>query len=215
IHEARRAGLDVTGQVGAKSIGVLFGFETSRNPFDNHPAWLPLAPLKPRERYERLLDDPALRQRLVSERPTDALTAWFDQAFRRTFALGPALDYEPEASQSLAARTQREGTSPWALALDALMAETRSDWSKTPEDTSLLQALCNADSPLPPLRFDCGRDDPFIEANRQLHADLQSAGIAHAYAEHAGGHGWGYWAQHLEDTLRFFGGACMQRRTST
>ncbi|MDO8296933.1 MAG: amidohydrolase family protein, partial [Caulobacter sp.] len=123
IHAARRAGLNVTGQVGAKSIGVLFGFETSRNPFENHPAWLQLAPLAPRARYERLRDDAALRQRLVDERPSDALTAWFDQAFRRSFALGPALDYEPDASQSLVARAQREGTSPWALALDALMAD--------------------------------------------------------------------------------------------
>jgi len=123
IHAARRDGLDVTGQVGAKSIGVLFGFETSRNPFDHHPAWLPLASLAPRALYERLRDDAALRQRLVDERPTDALTTWFDQAFRRTFALGPALDYEPEASQSLVARAQRDGISPWALALDALMAD--------------------------------------------------------------------------------------------
>jgi len=123
IHAARRDGLDVTGQVGAKSIGVLFGFETSRNPFDHHPAWLPLASLAPRARYERLRDDAGLRQRLVDERPTDALTTWFDQAFRRTFALGPALDYEPDASQSLVARAQRDGTSPWALALNALMAD--------------------------------------------------------------------------------------------
>jgi N-acyl-D-aspartate/D-glutamate deacylase len=74
IHAARRAGLDVTGQVGAKSIGVLFGLETSRNPFENHPAFAPLLLLAPRQRYERLRDDAALRQRLVDERPTDALT---------------------------------------------------------------------------------------------------------------------------------------------
>ncbi|HOB92460.1 MAG TPA: amidohydrolase family protein [Aquabacterium sp.] len=123
IHEARAAGLDVTGQVGAKSIGVLFGFETSRNPFETHPAWAPLLPLTPRERVARLQADAALRERLVTERPDDALTAWFDKAFRRTFALGPQLDYEPEASQSLAARAQREGTTAWALALQALLAD--------------------------------------------------------------------------------------------
>jgi len=123
IHAARRSGLDVTGQVGAKSIGVLFGFETSRNPFENHPAWAPLAPLAPQARVALLRDDPALRARLVSERPTDALTAWFDQAFHRTFALGTALDYEPAAEHSLAARARRDGTSAWALALDALMAD--------------------------------------------------------------------------------------------
>ena len=123
IHAARRAGLDVTGQVGAKSIGVLFGFETSRNPFENHPAWLPLAPLPPQQRVERLRGDAALRQRLIDERPGDALTAWFGQAFRRSFALDATLDYEPDASQSLVSRAQRAGTSAWALALDALMAD--------------------------------------------------------------------------------------------
>ena len=123
IHAARRAGLEVTGQVGAKSIGVLFGFETSRNPFENHPAWLPLAQLSPHERVARLRNDAVLCQRLIDERPGDALTAWFEQAFRRSFALGPALDYEPDASQSLVARAQRAGTPVWALALDALMAD--------------------------------------------------------------------------------------------
>ena len=122
IHAARRAGLDVTGQVGAKSIGVLFGLETSRNPFENHPAFAPLLPLAPRQRYERLRDDAALRQRLVDERPTDALTRWFDAAFARTFAMAPVLDYEPAPDQSLAARAVRDGTSTWALALDTLLA---------------------------------------------------------------------------------------------
>ena len=123
IHAARRAGLSVTGQVGAKSIGVLFGLETSRNPFENHPAWLPLVPLTPPQRVACLRGDAALRQRLIDERPGDALTAWFEQALRRSFVLGPALDYEPEASQSLVARAERAGTSAWALALDALLAD--------------------------------------------------------------------------------------------
>ncbi len=57
---------------------------------------------------------------------------------------------------------------------------------------------------LPPLRFDCGLDDPLLAANRQLHADLTAAAIPHAYAEFPGGHDWPYWERHLEDTLRFF-----------
>ena len=123
IHAARRAGLDVTGQVGAKSIGVLFGLETSRNPFENHPAWEPLRPLTPRQRVARLQADPALRRRLVDERPSDALTRWFDTAFARSFAMAPVLDYEPAPEQSLAARAARAGTTAWALALDALLAD--------------------------------------------------------------------------------------------
>ena len=98
-----------------------------------------------------------------------------------------------------------------AAQLDVLMAETRVGWAAAPADSSVIASLRGADAPLPALRLDCGRDDPFIEANRRLHAELQAAGIAHAYAEHGGGHDWAYWAQHLEDTLRFFGQALRNR----
>lgn len=91
-----------------------------------------------------------------------------------------------------------------AAQLDALLAETRAGWSTAPADTSVIDALRGAAGPLPALRFDCGLGDPFLAANRRLHAELQAAGIGHEYAEHDGGHEWAYWARHLEDTLRFF-----------
>ena len=100
-----------------------------------------------------------------------------------------------------------------AAQLDALMAETRAGWAAAPADNSIIASLRGADAALPALRFDCGRDDPFIAANRELHAELQAAGIAHEYAEHEGGHGWDYWAQHLEDTLRFFATTLSARST--
>jgi S-formylglutathione hydrolase FrmB len=59
-------------------------------------------------------------------------------------------------------------------------------------------------APLPPLHFACGLDDPFLAANRQLHAELSALDIRHEYAEHPGGHDWAYWSTHLEDSLLFF-----------
>ena len=56
---------------------------------------------------------------------------------------------------------------------------------------------------LPPLRFDCGVDDPLIEDNRGLHKALESDGIEHRYEEFSGGHDWPYWQTHVENTLRF------------
>jgi enterochelin esterase-like enzyme len=93
-----------------------------------------------------------------------------------------------------------------AAQMDVLMAENRAGWASAPVDNSVLAALQGAHGPLPALRFDCGRGDALLlEANRQLHAELQAAGIAHEYAEHDGGHDWTYWSKHLADTLRFFG----------
>lgn len=57
---------------------------------------------------------------------------------------------------------------------------------------------------LPPLRFDCGKDDPLLPHNHQLHAELERASIAHTYEEFPGAHEWGYWHDHLADSLRFF-----------
>lgn len=92
-----------------------------------------------------------------------------------------------------------------AAQLDALIAESRADWSAAPADTSVLAALTGATAPLPPIRFDCGREDTLIEANRALHRALSAAGVAHCYAENDGGHDWTYWTRALADTLRFFG----------
>ncbi|HEX7915184.1 alpha/beta hydrolase [Rudaea sp.] len=89
--------------------------------------------------------------------------------------------------------------------LDALLDHGREDWSAAPADRSVLAALLGAQAVLPPLRFDCGREDALLDANRELHLALAAAGVAHRYVENAGGHDWRYWTQALADTLRFFG----------
>ena len=101
-----------------------------------------------------------------------------------------------------------------AAQLDPLMAETRAGWAAAPADCSVIASLRDAEAPLPALHFDCGLDDPLLEANRRLHAELQAAGIAHQYAEHEGGHDWAYWQRHLADALRFFGVALAARGTA-
>jgi len=86
--------------------------------------------------------------------------------------------------------------------LDALTAPgSLGDWSTN----VAVAARRSVSAPLPPFRFDCGRDDNLLAANRALHEALEMAGIAHDYAEHEGGHDWPYWRRHLADTLLFFG----------
>ncbi len=88
---------------------------------------------------------------------------------------------------------------------DDLLSSPRTGWSDEPGDRSVLAALLGAHGTLPPLRFDCGLSDPLLEANRALHRELRSAGIAHRYEEHPGGHDWPYWSRRLAGTLAFFG----------
>ena len=121
IHAARKAGLNVNGQVGCRPIGLTWGLETSTNPFSTHPAWIALNHLSAAERYDRLKRDPELRRVLVEERPSDEQTAVIEAALPRTYVMDDAYDYEPDPSNSIAA--QAEGRSVWGVALDAMMAE--------------------------------------------------------------------------------------------
>ncbi len=61
----------------------------------------------------------------------------------------------------------------------------------------------------PEISFDCGTGDDLIGENRQLHGQLDELGIQHHYAEHPGGHTWGYWDVHVRSALaqhaRIFG----------
>ncbi|HEU5282366.1 MAG TPA: amidohydrolase family protein, partial [Burkholderiales bacterium] len=123
IHAARAAGLQVNGQVGCRPIGLLMGLETSRHPFCTHPAWLALDQLAPGERQARLQSDPALRQTLIEQRPDDAFTRWIASVLTKTYVLDESFDYEPAPASSIAARALAQGRSPWALALEAMLAE--------------------------------------------------------------------------------------------
>lgn len=57
---------------------------------------------------------------------------------------------------------------------------------------------------LPRIRFDCGKADELIEANRRLHEQLKTALIPHKYEEFEGGHEWVYWQEHVKKSLLFF-----------
>ncbi len=54
------------------------------------------------------------------------------------------------------------------------------------------------------LMVDCGVDDQFIAANRDLHQRLLASGVEHNYIERPGGHSWDYWVNALPDHLEFF-----------
>ncbi len=71
-------------------------------------------------------------------------------------------------------------------------------------DMDAFTALYAAGADLPPLRIDCGTEDPLLAYNRTLHNKLTQAGVAHEYKEYPGGHEWPYWAARLPDTLTFF-----------
>ncbi len=120
IEKANAEGISATGQVGCRPIGVLLGLDATVNPLGNHPSYKAIAHLSLEERAAMLRNNSQLRRDLIEERPPDGFSEWMDYALTRAFELGPDLNYEPEPSESVASRAERNGDSPWRLVVDLL-----------------------------------------------------------------------------------------------
>jgi N-acyl-D-aspartate/D-glutamate deacylase len=121
IAEANRAGLPIKAQVASRAIGLLLGLEATLHPFSSHPSFRELAALSLGEKVARLRD-PALKRRLLAEKPAPALAALVWQ-FERLFVLGDPPDYEPPPEQSIAAEAARLGVAPEERAYERLLEQ--------------------------------------------------------------------------------------------
>jgi N-acyl-D-amino-acid deacylase len=115
-------GVDLVPQVSCRPTGMLFGLQSSLNPFTTHPSYQRLAGLPLAERVEALRR-PEVREALLSEGPgTESLIARaLVERWEQIFPLGDPPDYEPDPSSSVAAVAAREGRDPRAVALDWLL----------------------------------------------------------------------------------------------
>ncbi len=57
---------------------------------------------------------------------------------------------------------------------------------------------------LPPLRFDCGREDPLFHGNELLDQALTVRDIPHEFDALSGAHEWSYWRTNVRRSLKFF-----------
>lgn len=55
---------------------------------------------------------------------------------------------------------------------------------------------------LPAVFLDCGKEDGFLDRNREFSRTLAEHGIPHTYREYAGGHDWTYWNHRIKTILR-------------
>jgi N-acyl-D-amino-acid deacylase len=128
VRAARAQGAYVTAQVPGRPVGVLLGADTALNPFTIRPSYQRLLKLPIAERMARLRD-PAVRAEILADRPSEELLNLLSQfrqhivrRWHRMFKLGDPPNYEPSASESIAAIAEREGRTPDEVAYD-YMAE--------------------------------------------------------------------------------------------
>lgn len=68
---------------------------------------------------------------------------------------------------------------------------------------SIIDIARKAES-IPPIRFDCGREDELFEANKILSEQLRESEIKYDFEILGGGHDWEYWSSAISNSLRFF-----------
>ncbi len=120
IHASNDAGAKIMGQVMARPVGVMIGFEISQNPFMDRPSWKAIAHLPFAEKLPHLRN-PEFRARLLSEETTDPAIKHRLNTWEKVFPLGDSPDYEPAPETSIAAQAARQGRTPEEVAYDLLM----------------------------------------------------------------------------------------------
>jgi N-acyl-D-aspartate/D-glutamate deacylase len=120
IHASNDAGAKIMGQVMARPVGIMLGFEISQNPFVTRPSWQAIAHLPFAEKLPHLRN-PDFRARLVAEHPADPAVKHRVNTWEKIFPLGDSPDYEPAPETSIAAQAAREGRDPNEVAYDLLM----------------------------------------------------------------------------------------------
>jgi N-acyl-D-aspartate/D-glutamate deacylase len=116
----------IRAQVGARAVGLLFGFQATLNPFMVVPAYKELASLPLAERVARMRR-PEVRRAILDSLTDDTekglVGGRLIGRFDLMYPLGDPPDYEPDPSTSVAARAQREGRSAAEVAYDLLLAD--------------------------------------------------------------------------------------------
>lgn len=124
MDEAVAAGLPMHAQVTPRPLGTLFGLDMGRHPLCYHPSYKAIAD-EPLERKVAIMRDADFRRKLLSEQSEHDIAQQVQrvQFFDYMFPLGDPPNYAPSREDSVAARAEAEGCSPFEVVYDLLLED--------------------------------------------------------------------------------------------
>lgn len=123
VEKANGSGAAITAQVFPRPVGLIIGLDLSFNPFVLYPSYQEIAGLPLEERVAEMRKS-EVRQRIMADAPAIVPAnpiAYLAQSWDWTYPLGDDADYEPDPSNSIAARATARGVSPVEEAYDRLL----------------------------------------------------------------------------------------------
>ena len=131
IDSANLDGVVMKGQIAPRAIGILMGFNCTLNPFLQYRTYKEISGLPFEEKIAKL-NEPSFKQALLAEEPQKGGSYLLLSDFSKMWVLGDPPDYEPRAEDSIAAQAERQGVTPEAFALDAMLANDGQQFLYTP-----------------------------------------------------------------------------------
>ncbi len=128
IINANKMGINTTGQVGSRPIGVLMGFNTSVNPFSSHEAWQKIKDLNTFERNKLIRENSDIREKLINEVPVNGHTKWIENTFLLSYILEEPLNYEPTKEMSISYLAKSNNISPWEIMLNHFISSDKDEF---------------------------------------------------------------------------------------
>ena len=122
LDTANRDGLAMRGQVIPRPTGGLMGLELSLHPFSLNPSFKAIADLPLAEKV-KAMRDPALRARLLAEKPDDPHPFFLSlvSSNHLLFRLGDPPNYNPSSADNIADRARAEGRNELEVIYDILL----------------------------------------------------------------------------------------------
>ncbi|WP_029118117.1 amidohydrolase family protein [Mycobacterium sp. URHB0044] len=122
VEKANADGGEISAQIFPRPIGLVIGLELSGNPFVMYPTYRAIAELPLAERVAEMRK-PEVRESILTDSPaSDGHPLMFAvQAWDYIFPLGDPPNYEPDPSDSIAARAAARGVTPLEEAYDRLL----------------------------------------------------------------------------------------------
>jgi N-acyl-D-aspartate/D-glutamate deacylase len=125
IDAARADGLSITAQVGTRAVGLLFGLQCTLHPFLNNPVFAEIAS-QPVPEQARIMSNEGFKARILEAAGGEKvrkLGGGLIGRFEAMFELEDPPNYEPDPSQTIAARAAREGRAVEDFVYDLLVAD--------------------------------------------------------------------------------------------
>lgn len=124
LEEAAEQNIPIFAQSAGRAIGVMMCWRGTAHPFATYPSWQTIKDL-PWPEIKAHLSDPAFKEKMLNEQPLDMgfFASFVTRSFDKMYLMQGGIEYEPEASQSIAALAKANGRRPQEIAYDALMEE--------------------------------------------------------------------------------------------